>query len=87
MLLIKHQLPTFTERLTMSSDFLSSAKGEEHYQEVLQIAEQEWKQMPNLRNSNIPSFGVASLPSFGTRQWTDLDYLWSFLEQHFCNVV
>jgi hypothetical protein len=33
----------------LSSDFLSSVKSEEHYQNVLQVVEQDRKQTPNLR--------------------------------------
>ena len=33
----------------LSSDFLSSAKGEKHYQNVLQVVEEDRKQMPDLR--------------------------------------
>lgn len=33
----------------LSSDYLSSAKTEKHYQNVLQLVEQDRKQKPNLR--------------------------------------
>ena len=33
----------------LSSDFISSAKGEEHYQNVLQVVEQDRKETPNVR--------------------------------------
>lgn len=39
----------------LSSDFLSSAKGEEHYQNVLQVVEQDRKRQPNLRRSKRPA--------------------------------
>lgn len=39
----------------LSSDFLSSAKGEEHYQNVLQVVEQDRKRQQNLRRSNRPA--------------------------------
>lgn len=39
----------------LSSDFLSSAKGEEHYQNVLQVVEQDRKRQHNLRRSNRPA--------------------------------
>ena len=35
----------------LNSDFLSSARVEEHYQNVLQVAEHDRKQQPNLRKS------------------------------------
>ena len=35
------------------SDFLSSAKGEEHYQNVLQVVEQDRKQIPSLRKRKL----------------------------------
>ena len=35
--------------IKLSSDLLSSAKGDKHYQNVLQVVEQDRKQMPNLR--------------------------------------
>ena len=35
--------------IKLSSDFLSAAKSEEHYQNVLQVAEADRKKMPNLR--------------------------------------
>jgi hypothetical protein len=39
----------------LSTDFLSSARGEEHYQNVLQVVEGDRKEQPNLRKrkSNI----------------------------------
>jgi len=36
----------------LSSDFLSTAKKEEHYQNVLQVVEQDRKRQSNLRQSN-----------------------------------
>ena len=39
----------------LSSDFLSSAKGEEHYQNVLQVVEQDRKRLVNLRRYNRPA--------------------------------
>lgn len=39
----------------LSSDFLSSAKGEEHYQNVLQVVEQDRKRQQNIRRSNHPA--------------------------------
>jgi len=39
----------------LSSDFLSSAKDEEHYQNVLQVVEQDRKRQQNLRRSNCPA--------------------------------
>jgi hypothetical protein len=37
----------------LSSDFLSSAKNEEHYQNVLQVVEHDRKRQPNLRKRKL----------------------------------
>jgi hypothetical protein len=37
----------------LSSDFLSAAKSEEHYQNVLQVVEQDRKKQPNLRKRKL----------------------------------
>ena len=42
----------------LSSDFLTSAKGEDHYQNVLQVVEQDRKRQPNLRHSK---YGVTNM--------------------------
>lgn len=38
----------------LTSDFLSSAKGEKHFQNVLQVVEKERKQQSNLRKRKMP---------------------------------
>jgi hypothetical protein len=42
----------------LSSDFLSTAKSEEHYQNVLQVVEQDRKKIPCLRKPKMPSQGL-----------------------------
>ena len=37
----------------ISSDFLSAARSEEHYQNVLQVVEQDRKRQPDLRNRKL----------------------------------
>ena len=39
----------------LSSDFLNSAKGEEHYQNVLQVVEQDCKRQQNFRRGYCPT--------------------------------
>ena len=36
----------------LSADFISSAKSETHYQNVLQVVEEDMRQMPNMRKRN-----------------------------------
>jgi len=48
----------------LSADFLSSAKGEEHYQNVLQVVERDRKKTPCLRKRKKPS------PELGVSQQT-----------------
>ena len=36
----------------LSSDFLDSARGETHFQNVLQVVEQDRAEQPNLRNTH-----------------------------------
>ena len=37
----------------LSADFLNAARSEEHYQNVLQVVEQDRKNMPNLRKRKL----------------------------------
>ena len=39
--------------MKLSADFLAAAQSEEHYQNVLQVVEQDRKRTPNLRKRKL----------------------------------